>query len=573
MNLLEITQHVDTALYRNRWIAVVRGRVVGVGLTAEQAQRTARQTRPKHKMQVVYIDAMGQVAHPDINPIKLQLKQGWLNNHPLLNKIVQIARAQHIDLYLVGGAVRDLLLGRKSIVDLDFAVPEDGLYAARTVADALKAAFYPLDAARGTGRVVYEVSTPFGPKQNYLDFATYRGAILLEDLADRDFTINAMALSLTDPLQLIDPLKGQTDLAAGQIRMVSDAAFDNDPVRVLRAVRQAIEFNFTIEAQTRQRAGQAAPQLVDVSPERQRDELLKLLNTPAPGQAVSLLQHIDVLPHILPAVAAMKGVTQSPPHHLDVFDHTTAALDAWAGMRQDGFSVISDERQADLQHYLHQPLTGNLTPQVLMPLALLLHDTGKSLTRTVEERPNSGDDKKIRFLGHEQESAKITQKVMRQFRFSAQAAGFVETVVAHHMRPLLLAQESGVSRRAVYRLFRDTTGGNYQAGVAVALHALADHRATYPPGQGKAEEQKLWGVVNKLISAYFEQRDQVVDPPPLLTGKDLINELEVSTGRLIGTLLNRLREAQAAGEIQTRAEALSFIERDPDYQNFKKGRT
>jgi hypothetical protein len=135
------------------------------------------------------------------------------------------------------------------------------------------------------------------------------------------------------------------------------------------------------------------------------------------------------------------------------------------------------------------------------------------------------------------------------------------------MRPLLLAQQEKITRRAIYRLFRDTTGGNYQAGVAVALHALADHRATYPPGQGKTEGQSLREVTDQLLTAYFKQQDQVINPPPLLTGQDLIGEFGLSTGKIIGTLLDRLKEAQAMGQVQTRDEAVTFIKADPDFQH------
>jgi poly(A) polymerase len=137
------------------------------------------------------------------------------------------------------------------------------------------------------------------------------------------------------------------------------------------------------------------------------------------------------------------------------------------------------------------------------------------------------------------------------------------------MRPLLLTQQEHVTRRAIYRLFRDTAGANYQAGVAVALHALADHQATYPAGQGEVEGQLLRTVTDQLLAAYFEQRDQVVNPPPLLTGRDLIEKFGLSTGKIIGTLLDRLKEAQAMGRVQTRDEAADFIKADPDFQRVK----
>lgn len=546
----------------------MRGRVVGVGLTPEQARRAARQTLPKPKLALLYVDPEGVIADANLKPMNLNFEEGWLNNHPLLNNIANIALADHLEIYLVGGAVRDLLMGRKAIVDLDFAVPANGLNMARKVANTLNAAYYPLDEERGTGRVVYNVPTASGIKQHYLDFATYRGATLQEDLADRDFTINAMALNLMKPMQLVDPLQGRDDLAAGQIRQVSEAAFENDPVRILRAVRQAAEFNYSIETRTQQRAKEAAPHLLKISPERQRDELLKLLNTPVPGWAITMLRQLDVLAYILPQVAAIAGVSQSPPHHLDVFEHTTAALDAWAGMRQKNFPAVPALLQASVQQYLHDTLAGNVTIQQLIPLALLLHDTGKPQTRSEEEIDNTAYTK-IRFWGHEQESATIARHVMQRFHFSAQTTDFVENVVANHMRPLLLAQQEQVTRRAIYRLFRNTTGGNYHAGVAVVLHALADHSATYPPGQGETEKKTLQGVTDKLLAAYFEQHDQVVDPPPLLTGKDLIGEFGLSTGQVIGTLLDRLKEAQAMGQVQTRAEAAAFIQADPDFQRIK----
>jgi poly(A) polymerase len=309
---------------------------------------------------------------------------------------------------------------------------------------------------------------------------------------------------------------------------------------------------------------QAVSGLAIVSPERQRDELLKLLNTPAPGQGMQALRDLGVLPHLLPEVEAMVGVSQSPPHHLDVFDHTITALEAWAEMRQTNFLNIPTGLQAKMKEYLDKSLAGNVTQQTLMPVAMLLHDTGKPLTRT-EEIEETSDYAKIRFLGHEQKSAKIARQVMHRLHFSGHAIGFVTNVVAHHMRPLLLALERKVSRRAVYRFFRDTAGGGYQAGIAVALHALADHRATYPSGQGQAEEQALLGVIDKLLTTYFEQYDQVVNPPPLLTGRDLIKQLSLTQGRLIGLLLSRLKEAQATGQVQTKAEALAFIKADPDF--------
>jgi tRNA nucleotidyltransferase/poly(A) polymerase len=490
-----------------------------------------------------------------------EVAEAWLIKYPLLRKVVQILQAHHLEAYVVGGAVRDLLLERENIVDLDFAVPGDGLAVARRVANALGGAYYPLDAERGTGRVVLDTGAAPPKAKTYLDFATLRGSTLLEDLVDRDFTINAIALSTSKALELIDPLQGRRDLAARQIRATSTTTFKHDPVRVVRAVRQAVELDFVIEAETDQTLREAASELPGVSPERRRDELLKLLNTPAPGRAVQMLRRLGVLPYLLPEIMPMMGVSQGSPHYLDVFDHTTAALDAWAGRVTSGFSDLPASLRPQVEQQLNEPLAGNLTQQNVMPLALLLHDTGKPSTRSQD----AGLETRVRFVGHEQASVEVVRPMMQHFRFSSQATDFVETVVAQHMRPLLLAGEDQVSRRAIYRFFRDTSAGAFQAGVAVALHALADHQATYPPGQGQAEGQRLLAVVTQLVTAYFEQRDQVVEPPPLLTGRDLMEQLGLAEGRLIGVLLGRLREAQATGEVADKAGAIAFIEADPDF--------
>ncbi len=565
--------NIDLTLYADRWIAVVHGRVVGVGLTTEQAYRAAKQIEPKRKPQLLFIESPGE--HMTIETTSSQdssLKNrlaDLLNRQPILAEVVKLLQTQQLEVYLVGGAVRDLLLGQAHITDLDFTVPVDGLRVARHVANAMHAAFYPLDESRGMGRVVftqppdldgdinetpYQLAPPMSPDQLHLDFATFRGPDLLADLADRDFTINAMALNLNDLDRLIDPFQGQVDLEAKQLQAVSELACMHDPIRVLRAIRQATQFGLTIAPKTAEYLRQAAPRLFLTSPERQRDELIKLLNTSAPGQAVQALHHFGILPHFLPEVAALVGVSQSPPHHLDVFEHTTLALDIWATFFETMSSGLPPELAGRVIHYLHEPLAGNLTPHQLIPLAILWHDTGKPSTR-VEEND------KIRFLGHEQESNKIGQQVLSHFRLSGQASQFVETIIAHHMRPLLLAQPleklgpKGISRRVIYRFFRDTG----LAGPSIALHALVDHQATYPAGQGEQAEQALWQVVHRLLTAYFEEHQELVKPPLLLNGHDLMENFGLESGPIIGQLLSQLREAQAVGDVADRPTALAFI--------------
>ena len=185
--------------YAGRWVARLRGRIIAQGDTPEQALHAAQLSRHKEKPEIVYM------------PVPFSYS-------PLIDKVREILPDQEI--YLVGGAMRDMLLGRSSH-DLDFALPANGISLARRVANALKADFLALDQERDTGRVIF---TEADGTRTFLDFATYRGRDLKEDLHARDFTINAIAFDLRTRT-LLDPLNGTSDLRAKIIRACSSTSF------------------------------------------------------------------------------------------------------------------------------------------------------------------------------------------------------------------------------------------------------------------------------------------------------------------------------------------------------------
>jgi hypothetical protein len=212
--------------YAGRWVALVRGRVIAQGGTPQQALRASQSSRYKERPEIVFM------------PVPFTLP-------PLLEKIKGVLPPEQ-EIYLVGGAVRDLLSSRFS-PDFDLALPSNGISLARKVANALKADFMVLDDERDTGRVV--VTNEDGSR-TFIDFATYRGESLDEDLRARDFTINAIAYNLQDGT-IIDPLDGANDIRAKVIRACSSTSFSDDPVRILRAVRQAAAFGYVIDKPTR----------------------------------------------------------------------------------------------------------------------------------------------------------------------------------------------------------------------------------------------------------------------------------------------------------------------------------
>jgi poly(A) polymerase len=481
---------------------------------------------------------------------------------PLLVQLRPFFAERDMAVYLVGGAVRDALLGRASD-DLDFVVPEGAISLAFAVGDALSLPAYVLDRERDTGRVVVPGTRTY--KKTMLDFARYRAGDLEGDLRARDFTINAMALpaGASSATDVIDPLGGWADLKAGLVRLASPAALQDDPVRTLRAVRMAVRFGFELVPQTAAAIATAAPSLPAVSAERVRDELVKLFGAHSPDLALQMLHEVGLLPVVLPEIAALAPVEQSPPHHEAVLAHTISTL-RWLvtveQLIQDSpgkHAKLEEVRQRlapyanALRAHLRRPVDGDLSGLDLLRFGALFHDAGKAET---QERDEQG---RIRFLGHDQVGAHLAAHRLRQLRFSNEAIRHVERMVGTHMRPLLLARENKITRRAVFRFFR--AAGS--AGLDVGLLAVADHLATHAGPDARGSWERLLVVVETFYHHYFEGYEETIAPPPLLDGRALMEALGLSPGPEVGRLLSLLAEEQAAGEISTAEEALALAQR------------
>ncbi|HLF29296.1 MAG TPA: HD domain-containing protein [Anaerolineae bacterium] len=487
----------------------------------------------------------------------------------LLRAARETCAARHTRAWLVGGSVRDVLLGR-AIHDFDLAVEHDAIGAARATAARLAAPMYVLDAERDTARIV--TFDPDGVRI-FIDFAGLREPTIEADLAKRDFTINAMAVDLVQPDRLIDPFGGRRDLEAGVLRAVSDRSLRDDPVRMLRGVRLASGLSFRIEEQTQQFIRDAAVLIRDASAERGRDELAQIIGLPGAARSLSLLDELGVLNEVLPELRALRGVTQSPPHHWDVFEHTLRTLDVLEFLlgRAGGIEVqpraeppietVPDWAWADLdrmlgplqltlREHLNRILSDERPVWLMLKWAALYHDAGKPSTRSLDS------DGRIRNFGHEEVGAEMIAGRLRALRFSGDEAAYATAIVRHHMRPHHLAN-NGASRRAVYRFFRDTAG----AGVAVLLHALADDLATNGPDLAAADWTHRLELTREMLADYFNRRKETIDPQPLITGHDIMDALELRPGPEVGRVLEAIREAQAAGEVHTREEALALARR------------
>ncbi|PJF49115.1 MAG: HD domain-containing protein [Chloroflexi bacterium] len=476
-----------------------------------------------------------------------------LVGRPEVQVVRELARARGAPTLLVGGAVRDALLGQPLPRDLDFAVQGDAAALGRAVANALNASFYVLDAERGTARVLTRERTPTGGMT--MDFAACRGPDWRADAFARDFTINAIAVNLDDGA-LVDEANGLADLDARVIRAANEHAMADDPVRALRAVRLSFALGMRIEPATLAQVRAAGPMLGRPSAERLRDELMAILNLRDAGRAVQMLDDLDVLVPIVPEVEPMRACDQPAPHRFTVLRHTWEVMQAldrllgdWAfGMGGVRFELSDQQRLAD--HF------GTITAEhhtraAVFRFAAMLHDCGKPATRSI------GEDGRAHFYGHETTGAALVAARARALRFSGDEVARVHTIVRHHMRANFMARQAHApTPRTLYRFFRDVG----DCAPELALFAIADCVGKGGPQTAAEDCAPSVEIARRLLDEYYARFERSVAPPPLLTGRDVI-ALGVKPGPRVGEILEAVREAQMIGEIGARDEALALARR------------
>jgi tRNA nucleotidyltransferase/poly(A) polymerase len=473
-------------------------------------------------------------------------------------------------MYLVGGAVRDALLNRPSY-DLDFVTPGEALKIARRLADDLGGAYFPLDIKRKVARVVLKEAAGLKIDTNRkikVDISAYQGADLDGDLKGRDFTINAMALEVHSLEKLIDPLGGAQDLHDKQLRSCAPSSFVNDPVRILRAVRFAVDMNLSIVVDTFHHMQEAVPDLDEVSAERMRDELFRILALSRPGTSLRLLDKVGALEYITPEVCLLKEVQQSPPHVMDAWSHTLDTLyqldnlleilaihfdpDKVANLIMGMVTSQLGRYRQQLSEHMNNALNPDRPHRGLLCLAGLYHDVGKPAAA----REEAGG--KIQFIGHEQIGSQLIEKRGQALKLSNLETKRLVTIVSHHMRPSLLSHSDGLpSRRAIYRFFKDTGA----AGVDICFLSLADMLATYGPTLPAERWSRHLEVVRSLLGAWWEGRDQAIFPPTLVDGNELMQAMGIDSGPAVGYLLEAIREAQINKEINNQQEAFKLAEK------------
>jgi poly(A) polymerase len=473
----------------------------------------------------------------------------------LLTEISRLLAAENIRAYLVGGFVRDSALERDTD-DIDIAVDADALAVAREIASSLSAKFIPLDDINLIARVVIPGS------QWHIDFSSFKGSIE-QDLARRDFTVNAMAYTLDESItsgietsNVIDPFGGIQDLHHRLLKALNGDIFAADPARLLRAVRIAAELDLDIDGATETLISLNSHLVTRVAGERIREELMRLLALPGAGSRVFQLDKLGLLTALIPELNPAKGVDQPHAHVWDVFEHSLQTVSAvefvlyeavWEYAPENIRSMIPWSER--VERHFNRGVSSVSSGRSLLKLAALLHDIAKPQTKTMDEG-------RARFLGHQEKGAEIAAGIMERLRFSNREIELVELLIKNHLRPTQMSHSGLPSNRAIYRFFRDTG----EAGIDVLYLSLADHLAARGPSLDPVEFQEHARMTAYVLEKHFEEAGPS-SPPKLIDGGDIMATLGLPAGPVIGELLENLREAQAAGEVTDRTQALNFVER------------
>jgi poly(A) polymerase len=455
--------------------------------------------------------------------------------------------------WLVGGAIRDRMLDRPT-ADLDVVVEGDPAQAARAIARAARrAACFALSEEFGAWRVSARDSSW------QVDVEPLRGGSLPADLALRDFTVNAIAEPLAGG-EPIDPLGGLQDLAARRLRTAGSEAFVDDPLRVLRLVRVAVELGLEPEPETLRRARAQAPALVRCSPERVFMELRRIVAADAALAGLALMSELGASAVVLPELEALRGIEQNRFHHADVHEHTlevlagSIALERFAAGEggeledrlRDELAEALGEHRAAVAELLSQPLADGLTRAHALRWGALLHDAAKPLTRGT--LPGG----RVTFIGHDERGAQLAREVLGRLRASERLRAHVAALARHHLRLGFLVHEpQPLARATVFSYLRATD----PVEVDVTLLSIADRLAT----RGDRAQRAIAAHV-RLAQAMLGDalRWRAQGPPqPLLRGDELVRELQIPAGPRLGGLLEQLAQAQYAGEVATREQALA----------------
>ena len=469
-------------------------------------------------------------------------------NSELISALVKLAQREGHQLYLVGGFIRDILLGRSS-KDVDFVAPQASELA-NFLATEIGARLALIDRKFGTIRLIPPASSDEVSDFYQVDLSPLRGSSIAADLNQRDFTVNALAVELSEwqpdgTFDLVDPLGGLSHLRARRLQLCSPPSLEDDPLRILRAYRLAATHDFTLDGHTQDRIREMRHGLNRVAVERIRDELVLILSTTNSVPILRVLDDDNVMQQLLPECGPMRNCSQNDYHHRDLWQHSFIALEVLESFLASPEKLLGRYAEEALP-ILAQRIAGERTREIMLKLGVLLHDIGKPNCRTVDENGVT------HFYRHEVAGERLAGSLCARFCFSNKEIDFVSQLIRYHMRVVHLFSLKRTSRKALSRLFKLGPELFWPLLFLFGSHYMA----AKGPRSRKAEIGPLRHRIDRWLDFYHKQLKPKEEEPPLVRGHELMNRLNLSPGPTVGKLLHTLAELQWEGRISTRQEAL-----------------
>jgi tRNA nucleotidyltransferase/poly(A) polymerase len=443
-----------------------------------------------------------------------------------------------MDGWVVGGGLRDAMLGRP-VADVDLAVRGDPAAVARTLARAHRAGRFRLSHAFGAWRV-HGGSLPFT-----VDVVAVQGSSIEDDLTRRDFTVNAMALPVAGG-GLVDPHGGLRDLERRTLRLVRPSALRDDPVRLVRLARLAVQLGFDADPRARAQARADAGELARPAPERVMGEIARIARLPEAWRGFELLDDLRVLGVVWPQLEAGRGLEQTPYHHLDVLGHTLEVVRRTCEIAADPEPVFRSLAPRVAER-LQEPLADELRRGQALVLGSVMHDMAKPATavRTPEGR--------MTFMGHDRLGAEMADAWCRRMRTSTRLRETLGLMVLRHLSLGFLVHRQPLSLRQIDRYLRATA----PAEVEIVVLSVADRLATRGARTTEAQIVRHLDLARQVLATHFELVDR--GPiRPIVPGDRLARLLDRPPGRWTAELLEALREEQLVGRVTTPEQAERF---------------
>jgi tRNA nucleotidyltransferase/poly(A) polymerase len=438
--------------------------------------------------------------------------------------------------YIVGGSVRDLILGQ-SPTDYDIAVLANPGKFVNMLTTGQKSRIVDIGKpGKMTTRVILNDIT--------VDVVLLSGSTIQEDLTKRDFTINAMAFDLSTKA-VIDCVGGMKDLKDKTVRMVSKDAFANDPIRMVRAFRLSAALGFDIEPNTLSSIEDNATLIEHTAPERIRIELLKMLLSKKSFPHLLKMADAQLLFEIIPELSALKNCHQNKFHEYDVFEHTMKAFQCLESLLDKNGTFMPNNRNV-LSPLVHTE------KGALLKFAMLLHDIGKPKAKTTD------NTSRVRFRGHESISADMATSICKRLRFSSHETEYVKFIIKSHLWPLSLYishQDNTLKEKQVNRFFMKSKENTLD----LLLHAIADFKGKNSENNGQSDPFETFAT--NIIRSFFMEFKPKTKKPALITGDDLIRLLGLTPSPLFKTILERAEEARISNKINTKDEALDLAKK------------